>query len=73
MRDLSGDWQDTQDKGQEALTQAIGRLAREAGFQGVQFPSAVKEGGSNVVLFRDRVPGDRLQIIRKEKLPPKKS
>ncbi len=45
LKDLTGDWLDLQNRGQEALTQAIGRLAREAGFQGILFPSAARPGG----------------------------
>jgi RES domain-containing protein len=71
LKDLVGDWQNTQDLGQEALTQAIGRLARAAGYQGLLAPSAAKPGGRNVALFRDNVPKSQLRIIRKHKLPKK--
>ncbi len=64
-------WQDLQDHGQEALTQAIGRLVREAGFDGLLFPSAAnKPSGKNLVLFPDKLSSDRLRILNKEKVPP---
>jgi RES domain-containing protein len=72
LKDLVGDWQDAQNLGQEALTQAIGRLAREAGYQGLLAPSAAKPGGRNLILFRDKVTKRRLWIIRQNKLPKKK-
>ncbi len=71
LKDLAGDWQDTQDLGQEALTQAIGRLARATGYQGLLAPSATRPGGRNIVLFRDKVPKSRLRIIRQNRLPKK--
>jgi RES domain-containing protein len=71
LKDLRGEWQDTQDFGREALTQAIGRLARAAGFQGLLAPSAARPGGRNVVLFLDRLSKNGLRIIRKDKLPKK--
>jgi RES domain-containing protein len=70
--ELAGDWQAAQDRGYEALTQAIGRIARAAGYQGLLFPSAARPGGRNIVLFGDAVPPNRLRIVRKGKLPPKK-
>lgn len=70
-KDLVGDWQAMQDLGQEALTQALGRMAHAAGYQGLLVPSAAKPGGRNVVLFRDKVAKNRLRIIRKHKLPKK--
>jgi RES domain-containing protein len=71
LTDLIGDWQDTQNLGQEALTQAIGRLARAAGFQGLLVPSAAKPREQNIVLFRDKIPRSRLRIIRQNRLPKK--
>ena len=71
LKDLIGDWQDTQELGQEALTQAIGRVARAADYQGLLAPSAARPGGRNIVLFRDKVPRSRLRIVRKHKLPKK--
>lgn len=69
--DLVGDWQEAQDLGREALTQAIGRLARAAGYQGLLAPSAARSTGRNIVLFRDKVRKSRLRIIHRHKLPRK--
>jgi RES domain-containing protein len=71
LKDLIGDWQKAQDRGGEGLTQAIGRLALAAGFQGLLVPSTARRGGRNVVLFRELIAQGRLRIIRKEKLPKK--
>jgi RES domain-containing protein len=71
LKDLVGDWQGVQGRGREALTQAIGRLALAASFQGLFAPSAARRGGRNVVLFRELIAEDQLRIIRKEKLPKK--
>lgn len=65
-------WWQIQDRGQEALTQAIGRLARELGFAGLLAPSAARRAGTNVVLFPDRLgTGDRIAIVNPDRLPPK--
>jgi hypothetical protein len=39
-----------QDRGQEALTQALGRLARDNGFGALLTPSAARPRGTNVVI-----------------------
>jgi RES domain-containing protein len=55
----------------EALTQAIGRLAREHGFVGMLAPSAARLRGINVVVFPDRLAArNRLAIVNPERLPP---
>ena len=65
-------WWRIQDRGQEALTQAFGRLARDLGFVGLLAPSAVRRDGTNVVLFPDRLGrGDRIAIVNPSRLPPK--
>lgn len=57
--------------GRESITQAIGRLARSAGFEGLKVPSAARRGGSNLVVFPDRLPApDRMQPLRPDELPP---
>jgi RES domain-containing protein len=71
LKDLDEDWQSAQNQGQEALTQAIGRLALSAGYQGLVAPSAAKRGGRNLVFFREVASEGQLRIIRKEKLPKK--
>ncbi|HKI36148.1 MAG TPA: RES family NAD+ phosphorylase [Gemmataceae bacterium] len=66
-------WPVMQEAGQEALTQAIGRLAREAALQGLLVPSAARPKGGNLVLFRDQVPEDQLLIINPEHFPAHRS
>jgi hypothetical protein len=68
---LEEPWWLLQDQGREALTQAVGRLARDAGLVGLIVPSAARARGANVVVFPDRlVPADRLAIVNADRLPP---
>jgi RES domain-containing protein len=61
-------WQEMQNRGGEALTQAVGRVARELGLEGLLVPSA-QRAGKNVVLFSDKLlTGSRLRIINAGKL-----
>lgn len=61
-------WQDEQDHGREALTQALGRIARELSLEGLLVPSA-QGTGQNLVVFPDRLlRGSRIDIIHPEKL-----
>lgn len=54
-RDLVGaDWIALQDAGQEALSQAIGRIAWELKIEALLVPSARVAGGANLVLFPGR-------------------
>jgi RES domain-containing protein len=46
-------WRESMDKGREALTQAIGRLAFEAGLEALFVPSAQARKGKNLVVFPD--------------------
>jgi filamentous hemagglutinin len=62
-------WRALQHGGQEALTQAIGRLACEAGFEGLLVPSAARAKGVNLILFADRLTADQLAVVHPEKLP----
>lgn len=64
-------WSAAQDAGKEALTQAIGRLAFEAEFDGMLVPSASKRGETNVVAFPGNlVPPDAyLNPVNRDKLP----
>ena len=67
------DWEAVQDAGGEAITQSIGRLAREAGFEGLLAPSARHERGTNMIYFPDRLPFARVSSIRlvnPQDLPP---
>jgi RES domain-containing protein len=48
------DWQSAQERGQEALTQCIGRLAWEERLEALIVPSRRVTGASNIVLFPGR-------------------
>ena len=62
-------WRAVQHGGQEALTQAIGRLACEAGIEGLLVPSAARAKAANLVLFPDQLTADQLAVVHPEKLP----
>jgi RES domain-containing protein len=69
-RILREPWREAQEAGQEALTQALGRLAHELGWEGLLVPSAAGRGGTNLILF----PGNlsrrsHLEIINAGQLP----
>lgn len=52
----------------EALTQLVGRLAFEAGFEAMRVPSL--GGGQNLNVFRQNLlPGSSLQIVNEAELP----
>lgn len=53
-RMMAVDWQQSQDHGDEALTQAIGRIAWEEQLEGLLVPSARRRGQQNIVLFPSR-------------------
>lgn len=44
-------WRQNMDAGREALTQAVGRIAFEAGLEGLVVPSAQARKGQNLVIF----------------------
>lgn len=69
-RMLDERWREERAAGREALTQAIGRLAREVGWEGIVVPSAARRGEVNLVLFPDNL--DRrstLEIVNVGELP----
>lgn len=67
---IADDWEKFQNVDiQEAFTQQIGRLAREAGFEAILVPSAVTRG-KNLDIFPDRLlPGSSLKVINRHFLP----
>ena len=70
-RMLAEPWWLLQDRGREALTQALGRLARDQGFAALVAPSAARPRGTNVVIYPDRiVAGSRLAVVNPDRLPP---
>ncbi len=56
----------------ESLTQAIGRLAFEAGTEALVVPSSADRKGANLVVLPGnlRAPGSRLRIVNRDQLPP---
>lgn len=48
-------WRRMNDRGREALTQAVGRAAFEASFEGLLVPSVQGEQGRNLVVFREKI------------------
>jgi RES domain-containing protein len=66
-------WRVQQERGEEALTQAIGRLAFEMGWEGLHVPSAARKGGENLIIFPTNldVPRSYIRIINKAALPPR--
>ena len=65
-RRLCGEpWRRAAEAGREALTQAIGRAAFEAGLEALLVPSAASRAGANLVVFPERLrPGSRLAARR---------
>ena len=50
---IGEEWRVISDEGNVATTQMFGRLAYEAGFEGLRFPSARRPEGVNLSLFPD--------------------
>ncbi len=54
----------------EALTQAVGRIARELGLEALFVPSAASKGGKGIVYFPDnKLPTSTLRIVNADELP----
>ncbi len=68
---LNEPWREEQKKGREALTQAIGRLAFQADWEGLVVPSAAQKDGVNLILFPANLtaPASWLKIINRADLP----
>lgn len=71
-RMLAEDWEAKQRAGDEALTQAVARLARDLGVQTLLVPSARLKGPKNLVLFPDLIRKGALKIQNVGKLPKPK-
>ncbi|MHC4445088.1 MAG: RES family NAD+ phosphorylase [Planctomycetota bacterium] len=68
-RMMSEDWRKIQDSDREALTQAIARAAREAGFEALLTPSATDDKGMNLVIFQGKLlRGSRVEALKATKL-----
>jgi RES domain-containing protein len=60
---VGADWEAENRAGREAVTQAVGRAAAEAGFEGLVVPSAADPGARNVVVFVDRLEGGSRVVL----------
>ena len=69
---LEEDWRSANNNGDEALTQAIGRLAWNSEWEGLLVPSAAHRSGTNLIIFPGNLvpPDSYLLIINREQLPP---
>ncbi|MEZ6094372.1 MAG: RES family NAD+ phosphorylase [Pirellulaceae bacterium] len=68
---LTEDWQAIQSTGVESWTQAIGRGAMQAGFEGLLVPSAQNRNGTNLVVFPGKLrETSSLKVLAKSELPP---
>jgi RES domain-containing protein len=68
---LRDDWRLANESGQESMTQAIGRLAWDAEWEGLLAPSAAHPGGVNLVIFPGNLspPDSYSLIINRDQLP----
>jgi hypothetical protein len=66
------DWRAVNRAGCESLTQAIGRLAWDAEWEGLLLPSAADPGGVNLIVFPGNLlpPQSYLMIVNRDQLPP---
>ena len=70
---LSEPWRIRQDHGEEALTQALGRVVKVAGLEAMLVLSAAKKDAVNLIIFPDNLSSQsRLHIINVEQLPAKR-
>jgi RES domain-containing protein len=68
---MEEDWEAIQSGGEESWTQAIGRGALLAGFEGLLAPSARNRYGKNVVIFPDTLAStSTVDLMAKDELPP---
>jgi RES domain-containing protein len=67
---LAEDWRKAQDAGGEALTQQIGRAARDSGLVGLLVPSAPSPRARNLVWFPDNLRStSEVAICNADRLP----
>lgn len=65
------DWHALQSAGEESWTQAIGRGALRAGFEGLLVPSARNRQGNNVIIFPANLArSSSIELLAKDELPP---
>lgn len=64
-------WRAIQAGGEESWTQAIGRGALTAQFEGLIAPSAIDRHGKNVIVFPNKLTsGSQVETMAKDELPP---
>jgi len=69
MANLAEPWWPVQETGHEALTQALGRAAYEAGFEAILLPSARRKGGFNLNVFPEKLrAGSAVRVIEEQDL-----
>jgi RES domain-containing protein len=69
-RMLDEPWREEQKAGREAMTQAVGRLAFELGWEGLLVPSAARRAGVNLILLpTNLLRQSSLEIINEHELP----
>lgn len=68
---LNEDWRACNEQSEEALPQAIGRLAWDAEWEGLLVLSAANPGGVNLIVFPGNLvpPGSYLLIVNRDQLP----
>jgi RES domain-containing protein len=67
---LAERWWEQEVDDPEALTQAVGRIAREVGLEALLVPSAAQKGGKGIVYFPDnKLPASTLTIVNADQLP----
>ena len=64
-------WKEIQSRGEEAITQSIGRFAKEVGFEAILVPSAVWNGKNLDIFPDDLLPSSRISVVNKRELSPK--
>jgi RES domain-containing protein len=69
-RILDEPWREEQKAGREALTQALGRIGQELGWEAFLVPSAARRGGVNLIIFPANLSRrSSLEIINVGELP----
>ena len=69
LRDLAQPWWPVQEAGHEALTQAIGRAAHDAGFEAIMLPSVRRKGGVNLNVFPENLhAGSLVKVLAEQDL-----
>jgi len=69
---VEADWRAAVAAGEEALPQALGRLAWNAKWEGLLVPSAADPAGTNLIIFKGNLdePDSYLIVINRDLLPP---